>query len=53
VGRKPHVKADEPKARRAERAGAIDVAFADGHVEMVKLGRLWDLNWHLNYQLPP
>ena len=40
-------------ANRQKLPGAIEVAFADGHVEMVKLGRLWDLNWHLNYQVPP
>jgi prepilin-type processing-associated H-X9-DG protein len=32
--------------------GAINAAFYDGHVESVKLERLWHLHWHKNY-LPP
>jgi prepilin-type processing-associated H-X9-DG protein len=32
--------------------GAINVAFYDGHVEQVKLERLWQLYWHFNYQPP-
>lgn len=40
-------------AERRRLPGAINVAFADVHVETVKLGRLWDYNWHLNYQVPP
>jgi prepilin-type processing-associated H-X9-DG protein len=30
--------------------GAVNVAFFDGHCEPVKLDRLWQLYWHLNYQ---
>jgi len=32
--------------------GAINVSFYDGHVETVKLERLWSLYWHKNY-VPP
>jgi prepilin-type N-terminal cleavage/methylation domain-containing protein/prepilin-type processing-associated H-X9-DG protein len=32
--------------------GAINVAFYDGHVESVKLDRLWQLTWHRNYRPP-
>jgi prepilin-type N-terminal cleavage/methylation domain-containing protein/prepilin-type processing-associated H-X9-DG protein len=32
--------------------GAINVAFYDGHVETVKLERLWSLYWHRDY-VPP
>ncbi|HWY32117.1 MAG TPA: type II secretion system protein [Candidatus Acidoferrum sp.] len=32
--------------------GAINAGLADGHVELVKLENLWQLYWHLNWQLP-
>ncbi|PYI89051.1 MAG: hypothetical protein DME26_02085 [Verrucomicrobia bacterium] len=32
--------------------GAVNVAFFDGHGETVKLDRLWQLYWHVNYQPP-
>jgi prepilin-type N-terminal cleavage/methylation domain-containing protein/prepilin-type processing-associated H-X9-DG protein len=32
--------------------GAINMAFYDGHVEQVKLERLWSLYWHKDY-VPP
>jgi prepilin-type N-terminal cleavage/methylation domain-containing protein/prepilin-type processing-associated H-X9-DG protein len=32
--------------------GAINIGFADGHVELVKLENLWQLYWHLNWQPP-
>ena len=32
--------------------GAINAAFFDGHVELVKLEDLWQLYWHKNYQPP-
>jgi prepilin-type N-terminal cleavage/methylation domain-containing protein/prepilin-type processing-associated H-X9-DG protein len=32
--------------------GAINMAFYDGHVEQVKLERLWSLNWHKDYVVP-
>ncbi len=32
--------------------GAINVAFYDGHVELVRLERLWSLSWH-KYYVPP
>ena len=32
--------------------GAVNVSFFDGHGELVKLDRLWQLNWHRDYQPP-
>jgi hypothetical protein len=32
--------------------GAVGMALMDGHVETVKLDKLWDLYWHRNY-VPP
>jgi prepilin-type processing-associated H-X9-DG protein len=32
--------------------GAINVSFFDGHTEAVKLERLWQLYWHVDY-VPP
>jgi prepilin-type processing-associated H-X9-DG protein len=32
--------------------GAINMSFYDGHVEQVKLERLWSLYWHKDY-VPP
>jgi prepilin-type processing-associated H-X9-DG protein len=29
--------------------GAINISFFDGHVEAVKLERLWNLQWHRDY----
>jgi prepilin-type N-terminal cleavage/methylation domain-containing protein/prepilin-type processing-associated H-X9-DG protein len=36
----------------AKLPGAINAAFYDGHVESVKLERLWELHWHKNYVRP-
>jgi prepilin-type N-terminal cleavage/methylation domain-containing protein/prepilin-type processing-associated H-X9-DG protein len=33
-------------------AGTINVGFVDGHADNVKLERLWQLYWHLNW-VPP
>jgi prepilin-type N-terminal cleavage/methylation domain-containing protein len=33
--------------------GAVDVSFADAHVELVKLENLWQLTWHKNYEPLP
>jgi prepilin-type N-terminal cleavage/methylation domain-containing protein/prepilin-type processing-associated H-X9-DG protein len=33
--------------------GAINMSFHDGHVETVRLERLWKLNWHRNWKTPP
>jgi hypothetical protein len=30
----------------------VNVAFFDGHGELVKLDRLWQLYWHVDYQPP-
>jgi prepilin-type N-terminal cleavage/methylation domain-containing protein/prepilin-type processing-associated H-X9-DG protein len=32
--------------------GTVQVVFTDGHVEGVKLDRLWWLSWHRNYKDP-
>jgi prepilin-type processing-associated H-X9-DG protein len=32
--------------------GAVNVSFFDGHGELVKLDRLWQLYWHPDYQPP-
>ena len=32
--------------------GAVNVSFADTHVETVGLERLWDLHWHKNWVHP-
>ena len=32
--------------------GAINMAFYDGHVETVRLERLWQLNWHRQWKAP-
>jgi len=32
--------------------GAVNVSFFDGHGELVKLDRLWQLHWHKDYQPP-
>ncbi len=29
--------------------GALDMALADGHVELAKLGNLWSYNWHRSW----
>jgi prepilin-type N-terminal cleavage/methylation domain-containing protein/prepilin-type processing-associated H-X9-DG protein len=39
-----------PSAKRLP--GAINVAFVDGHVELVPLERLWQLYWHNGYAPP-
>ena len=32
--------------------GSVDMGMADGHAESVKLDKLWDYQWHLNYKVP-
>ena len=32
--------------------GAINVGFADGHVDLAKLEKLWEFYWHRDYQPP-
>ncbi len=32
--------------------GTIDIGFADGHVEQVKLENLWTLYWHRDWKTP-
>ena len=36
----------------AKLVGGIGVSFVDGHVEMVRLEKLWELYWHKDYQPP-
>jgi prepilin-type processing-associated H-X9-DG protein len=45
-----HIPTDHPFDQRLP--GAINVAFYDGHVELVPLERLWQLHWHRNWQTP-
>jgi prepilin-type N-terminal cleavage/methylation domain-containing protein/prepilin-type processing-associated H-X9-DG protein len=33
--------------------GAVNMVFADGHAEALKLPRLWQLTWHRGYVPPP
>lgn len=33
--------------------GAINMSFVDGHVETIKLEKLWSVYWHYNYVPPP
>jgi prepilin-type N-terminal cleavage/methylation domain-containing protein/prepilin-type processing-associated H-X9-DG protein len=33
--------------------GAVDMSFADGHVETVHLSQLWTLYWHVNWGRAP
>jgi len=33
--------------------GAVNVSFADNHVETVKLERLWEFTWHKEWVVPP
>lgn len=35
-----------------EMPGAINLALADGHVEMARLENLWRYNWHVNWVVP-
>ena len=44
------VPTDHPPATKLP--GAVNVSFYDGHVEQVKLERLWQLYWHKGY-VPP
>jgi prepilin-type processing-associated H-X9-DG protein len=32
--------------------GKNNIAFADGHVEAIKLQNLWTLNWHVGWTIP-
>jgi prepilin-type N-terminal cleavage/methylation domain-containing protein/prepilin-type processing-associated H-X9-DG protein len=33
--------------------GAINMGFFDGHAEILKLEKLWEQYWHVNYVQPP
>lgn len=33
--------------------GAVNISFYDGHTELVPLPKLWRLNWHRDWELPP
>jgi prepilin-type N-terminal cleavage/methylation domain-containing protein/prepilin-type processing-associated H-X9-DG protein len=39
-----------PPAQRMP--GGINIAFFDGHAQLVPLENLWQLNWHKGYQAP-
>lgn len=39
---------------RSDPPGAIDIAFADGHVDVVRLGQLWNnIVWHVGWGQSP
>jgi prepilin-type N-terminal cleavage/methylation domain-containing protein/prepilin-type processing-associated H-X9-DG protein len=48
--RPSNISTNHPAAARLP--GAINVSFYDGHVEQVKLERLWELSWHKDYRVP-
>jgi prepilin-type processing-associated H-X9-DG protein len=33
-------------------SGAINIGMMDGHAELARLERLWNLSWHLDWQIP-
>jgi prepilin-type N-terminal cleavage/methylation domain-containing protein len=46
-----HSKQTQPTGSRL--TGAINMAFSDGHQELVRLPRLWQFTWHKGYVPPP
>jgi prepilin-type N-terminal cleavage/methylation domain-containing protein/prepilin-type processing-associated H-X9-DG protein len=40
-----------PPAQRLP--GAINIAFFDGHAQLVPLENLWNFYWHFGYEVPP
>ena len=42
-----------PPLYRFPNEAAINIGFADGHAQMVKLQNLWSLYWHYNWKPPP
>ena len=42
-----------PPLYRFPNGSAINIGFADGHAQMVKLQDLWTLYWHYNWKTPP
>jgi prepilin-type N-terminal cleavage/methylation domain-containing protein/prepilin-type processing-associated H-X9-DG protein len=50
-GSKPSkIPTNHPASRKLP--GAVNASFYDGHVEQVKLERLWELQWHKDYKAP-
>ncbi len=43
-----------PTAQRPQDSlpGGINISFYDGHAELVRLERLWQLEWHQDYKAP-
>jgi prepilin-type N-terminal cleavage/methylation domain-containing protein/prepilin-type processing-associated H-X9-DG protein len=50
-GRRPR-RFPDPWPANTPLPGAINVAFFDGHQELVPLERLWELQWHKTYVTP-
>jgi hypothetical protein len=47
--------ADQSKATRSSTGplkGAVNMVFSEGHVETIRLPRLWHLTWHKGYEPP-
>jgi len=36
----------------ARMPGAVDIVFADGHAQLVRLEQLWTFTWHVDWQTP-
>jgi prepilin-type N-terminal cleavage/methylation domain-containing protein len=46
---------DQAKSTRPSGSGlqgAVNMVFSDGHSEQVRFGRLWELEWHRDYEPP-
>jgi prepilin-type N-terminal cleavage/methylation domain-containing protein/prepilin-type processing-associated H-X9-DG protein len=51
-GGRPAIAAPQNVPAGTPLVGTIDIGFADGHVEQIKLENLWTLYWHNGWQTP-
>jgi prepilin-type N-terminal cleavage/methylation domain-containing protein/prepilin-type processing-associated H-X9-DG protein len=51
-GSRPRIKEGEKFSPSDRLPGAINLAYADGHVEQVPLERIWYQTWHATYVAP-